>query len=68
MIFVVFMYQSIPTAIPPPPPGEPPGFDQSLITHGRESDANLSPPRRAFDSVRGRTKLVGGCTQKNRNL
>ena len=60
-------YKSIPTAIIPPP-GRTPGFDQSLITHGQEFDANLSPPRRAFDSVCGRTKLVGGCTQKNRNL
>jgi hypothetical protein len=43
-----------------PPPG--------LITHRREFDANLGQPRQAFDSVRGRTKLVGGCTQKNHNL
>jgi hypothetical protein len=53
----------------PPSPREPPrGFDQSLITQMQKFDANLSPPRRAFDSVRGCTKLVGGCTQTNRNL
>ena len=49
------------------PPGELPGFDQILITHRREFDANLSPLRRAFDSVCGRTKLVGGCPQKIHN-
>jgi hypothetical protein len=38
--------------------------DQSLIPHRQEFDVNLSPPRRAFDSVCGRTKLVGGCMQK----
>ena len=52
------MYQSIPTAIIPP------GFDQSLIPHRREFDVNLSPLLQAFDSCRGRTKLVSSCTQK----
>jgi hypothetical protein len=46
---VFFMHESIPTAIIPPPPGEPPGFDQRLILHGREFDAKTFPYRRAFD-------------------
>ena len=45
------MYQAIPTAIIPPP-GQPPGFDQSLIPHRWEFDANLSPPCRNATSNR----------------
>ena len=45
----VLMYQSIPSAITPPPPGNPRAFEPCSAPHSGAFDANRSPTHRAFD-------------------